>query len=190
MNTACPTKPALRLLMRRRRAELAAAHPDHARRLAALADSLPLARGAAIGGYCALAGEADPILLLRVLHQAGHPVVLPRMQGGEAPLAFHRHEEGWELRRGPYGIYEPDEQAPLLRPDLVLVPLLAFDARGQRLGYGGGFYDRTLLALRRSAPVCAIGVAFAGQEVEAVASEPFDQPLDGVLTEEGFRRFA
>ena len=183
-------KQVLRPLMRKRRAALAAAHPDHARRLAAHAGDLPLSSGAAVGGYCALPGEADPAALLARLRQTGHPIGLPRMCGAKAPLAFHRHEEGCPLQQGPYGIYEPQAHAPRLRRRFILVPLLAFDAKGHRVGYGGGFYDRTLQALRRGGRVCAVGVAFAGQEVEAIASEDFDEPLDGVLTEAGFRRFS
>ena len=183
-------KQLLRSLMRKRRAELAAALPDHSLQLVTHAAALPLSSGAAVGGYCALSGEADPAPLLRWLRRAGHPVGLPRMDGAKAPLVFHRHEEGWPLQQGPYGISEPEARSPRLHPVLVLVPLLAFDAQGHRVGYGGGFYDRTLRALRQSGRICAVGVAFAGQEVEAIASEGFDEPLDGVLTEAGFRRFS
>jgi 5-formyltetrahydrofolate cyclo-ligase len=190
MIDASHAKQLQRALMRKRRAELAAALPDHSWRLVTQAGALPLASGAAVGGYCALPDEADPTSLLRWLRQAGHPVGLPRMEGSKAPLAFHRHEEGWPLQQGPYGISEPEAGSPRLLPALLLVPLLAFDAAGHRLGYGGGFYDRTLRALRQSSQICAIGVAFAGQEVETIASEPFDEPLDGVLTEAGFRWFS
>jgi 5-formyltetrahydrofolate cyclo-ligase len=190
MIDASHAKQHLRTLMRKRRAALASALPDHSRLLVTHASALPLSVGAAVGGYCALPGEADPAALLRWLHHAGHPVGLPRMDGAKAPLAFHRHEEGWPLQRGPYGISEPEAGSPRLRPELVLVPLLAFDAEGHRLGYGGGFYDRTLRALRQSGHVCAIGVAFAGQEVETIVTEGFDEPLDGVLTEAGFRQFS
>ncbi len=190
MVDACHAKQVLRALMRKRRARLAAALPDHARLLAAHVGALPLSSGAAVGGYCALPGEADPAPLLMRLRQTGHPIGLPRMCGAMAPLAFHRHEEGWPLRRGPHGIYEPEARSPGLRPALVLVPLLAFDAKGHRVGYGGGFYDRTLQALRRGGRICAVGGAFAGQEVDAITSEGFDEPLDGVLTEAGFRPFS
>ena len=190
MIDASHAKQALRALMRRRRAAFAAAIPDHARLLATHAATLPVSSGASVGGYCTLPGEADPAPLLRQLRQTGHPICLPRMGGAKAPLVFHRHEEGWPLRRGPYGVYEPDASSPRLRPALVLVPLLAFDAQGHRVGYGGGFYDRTLQVLRQGGTVCAVGVAFAGQEVKAIASEGFDEPLDGVLTEAGFRQFS
>jgi len=87
------------------------------------------------------------------------------------------------METGPFGIQEPTAAAPVLRPDLLLVPLLAFDRSGHRLGYGGGFYDRTLRALRADGAVLAVGIAYAGQEVDAVPVAEYDQPLNWIVTE-------
>jgi 5-formyltetrahydrofolate cyclo-ligase len=91
--------------------------------------------------------------------------------------------------QGACGVYEPSPAAPAVIPEGVLVPLLAFDAVGYRLGYGGGYYDRTLAFLRRTGRVLAIGVAYAGQEMTTLPREAHDAPLDMVLTERGIRRF-
>jgi 5-formyltetrahydrofolate cyclo-ligase len=94
------------------------------------------------------------------------------------------------MRVHAYGVTEPQFESEIVTPAVVLVPLLAFDATGYRLGYGGGFYDRTIEALRAIRPIEAIGIAYAGQEVAAVPRDDHDQRLDAVVTEEGFRRFA
>ena len=89
-----------------------------------------------------------------------------------------------------FGMREPNPDAEAVRPGVVLVPLLAFEARGHRLGYGAGHYDRTLKGLRAEGPVRAIGLAFAGQEVDRLPTHDGDQPLDAILTERGYREFA
>ena len=95
------------------------------------------------------------------------------------------------MEPGGFGTSVPGAARPVVFPDFMLVPLLAFDARGFRLGYGGGYYDRTIAASRAARrPLAAIGVGFADQEMEAVPVEPFDQPLDGVATERGYRAIA
>lgn len=182
-------KKTLRAELRTCRAALAAAMPDHAARLGGHAAALTLPEGAIVGGYMALVGEADPALLMVQLARRGHQLALPRVTGKHAPLVFHTYEPGGELGPGAYGIAEPDPASPILEPHVLLVPLLGFDGAGRRLGYGGGYYDRTLEALRARNPVLAIGIAYAGQEVEALPAEPFDMPLDAVLTEAGLRRF-
>ena len=182
-------KTNIRAEARARRAALAAAMPGHAARLAAHAAALALADGAIVGGYMALSGEADPSMLMARLAASGHSLAVPRVTGRNSPLVFHRYDAGTALAPGAYGIGEPDAAAPVLTPHVLLVPLLAFDAAGRRLGYGGGYYDRTLAGLRADGPVTAIGIAYAGQEVASLPAEPFDQPLDAVLTEAGLRRF-
>jgi 5-formyltetrahydrofolate cyclo-ligase len=174
-------KTALRLEARSRRKALAAAMPDFATRLAAHADALPLRPGTIVGAYHALADEADPALLLAALVERGHHIAFPRVATKDAPLEFHRIPDGDMLRAGAYGIAEPAAHFPVVTPDLLLVPLLAFDARRHRLGYGGGFYDRTIAALN----VPAIGIAYAGQQVSSLPAEPHDRTLDGILTEHG-----
>lgn len=187
--TLASEKQTLRAALRARRKALAAAVPDHAALLGGLAPMLDLPDGAVIGGYMALSGEADPTILMAQLAARGYRLAVPRVAGKHAPLSFHAYAPGHELAPGAYGIAEPDPAAPRLDPHVLLVPLLGFDAAGRRLGYGGGYYDRTLEALRAQGPVQAIGIAYAGQEVAVLPTESFDMPLDAVLTEKGIKRF-
>ncbi len=182
-------KTQLRQRARARRAQLAAAVPDFARRLAAHATALDIPRGSLIGAYAALPGEADPRLLVDALSAKGCEFALPRVRSKGLPLVFHRWQPGQTLTPGVFGIPEPDARWPVAHPEILLVPLLAFDARGHRLGYGGGYYDRTLEALRAKSPVRAIGVAYAGQETGSIPDENHDHLLDTVVTEQGVRRF-
>jgi 5-formyltetrahydrofolate cyclo-ligase len=162
---------------------------------AAVADSLQhevsIAEGAAIAGYWPLVGEFDPRPALLRFAAAGHPIGLPRMIAWRAPLAFHLWRPDDVLVPGRFKVMEPSAAAPEIAPEVLLVPLLGFDRRGNRLGHGAGFYDRTLqqLRARRPAPL-AIGVAFAAQELAEVPAGPDDQPLDLVVTEEGVLRCA
>jgi 5-formyltetrahydrofolate cyclo-ligase len=178
-------KSELRHEARERRAALAAAQPDFAQALATHADALPMTPGMIVGGYHALSSEADPALLLRALVERGHHVAFPRVIAKGARLAFHRVPDGEMLRTGAWGIQEPAAHFPLAEPDLLLVPLLAFDAAGHRLGYGGGFYDRTIAALK----VPAFGIGFAAQEMASLPVEAHDMALSGILTEHGLKRF-
>jgi 5-formyltetrahydrofolate cyclo-ligase len=180
MDTAV-AKSALRQEARARRKALAAAQPDFARLLAAQADALPLKPGMIVGAYHALPDEADPALLLAALVERGAHIAFPRVAAKNQPLEFHRIPDGEMLRAGAYGIKEPASHFPSAKPDLLLVPLLAFDGRRHRLGTGGGFYDRTLELLN----VPAIGIAYAGQQVSSLPAEPQDMALDGILTERG-----
>jgi 5-formyltetrahydrofolate cyclo-ligase len=180
------SKAVLRQQARIRRAQLAAACPDFAARLAGHAAALPLAAGSIVGAYHALPDEADPALLLQALVALGHHIAFPRVVAKGAPLEFHRVPDGEILRAGTYGIHEPAAHFPRATPDALLVPLLAFDASGHRLGYGGGFYDRTISQLG----VPAIGIAWAGQEVASLPHQPHDMALDFILTEHGRKRFS
>ena len=149
------------------------------------AESLAIAKGTVVGGYHALSDEADPALLLERLVELGCHIAFPRVAGKGLPLEFHRVPDGEVLAPGAFGIHEPMDIWPRAAPQLLLVPLLAFDAQGHRLGYGGGFYDRTIALLK----VPAIGVAFVGQQVPALPADDHDMILDGVLTENGLTRF-
>ena len=177
-------KIVLRKQARQRRKALA--HPDIGAALAAHASVLGLSPGAIVGGYHALPEEADPALLLAALAAQGCRIVFPRIAARDMPLDFHLLPDGEDLKPGAFGIHEPLAHWPVVTPDLLLVPLLAFDAMGHRLGFGGGFYDRTLDVLGAR----AIGVAYAGQEVESVAQEAHDMKLDAILTEQGLRAFS
>jgi 5-formyltetrahydrofolate cyclo-ligase len=118
---------------------------------------------------------------------AGATLALPRLQGPDRPLAFLTWRPDQTLRPGEFGLSEPELGAQSVRPKLVLVPLLAFDRAGHRVGWGKGYYDRTLAALRSDgAPLLAVGLAFAVQEVEHVPAGPSDAPLDAVVTEGGW----
>ena len=154
--------------------------------IACHAEALPIQTGSIVGGYHALPDEADPALLLERLVELGCHIAYPRVAGKNLPLEFHRVPDGEVLAPGAFGIREPLDSWPRAKPDLLLVPLLAFDASGQRLGYGGGFYDRTLAKWN----VPAIGIAYAGQEVASLPSAPHDRTLDMILTEQGLRRFS
>jgi 5-formyltetrahydrofolate cyclo-ligase len=181
---ASPNKSELRKAARLKRSVLASSNIAAA--LAAYAIQLKLAPGAIVGGYHALPEEADPHLLLQALVARRCHIAFPRIAGKGSPLEFHLVPDGEVLRPGAYGIAEPLAHWPRVMPDLLLVPLLAFDHRGHRLGYGGGFYDRTLAVLR----VRAIGIAYAGQAVASLPAETHDMALDGVLTEQGLKEFS
>ena len=138
--------------------------------------------GDVVAGFWPMGGELDVRPLLRALAARGHVVALPRTPRRGSPLVFHAHDLAAPLEAGPFGTSQPSADAPVVRPDFVLVPLLAFDRRGGRLGYGGGYYDRTLDALPAA---YRLGIAYAAQEVPAVPAGPFDVPLDAVATEAG-----
>ncbi|GAA0526219.1 5-formyltetrahydrofolate cyclo-ligase [Rhizomicrobium palustre] len=166
----------------------ALARPEHGARLAAFASELPISSGV-VSGYCACRSEADPKALMAALASRGLHLALPVIVQKAAPLRFHRWQEGDELVLHRFGVAEPLPTADIVEPDVLLVPLLAFDDAGYRLGYGGGFYDRTLAALRAKKPITAIGIAYAGQRIDHLPRDAYDQRLDAVLTEEGLTRF-
>ena len=132
--------------------------------------------------YWPLGDELDPLPLLTQLHSLGHKMVLPVMLGAGKPLVFRRWQPGDQLQDAGFGTKEPLDDQPQLEPDVILAPLLAFDQQGYRLGYGGGFYDRTLDQLRQHKQVKVFGLAFAEQEVSRVVRGQYDQALDGMVT--------
>jgi 5-formyltetrahydrofolate cyclo-ligase len=182
-------KQHLRDEARGRRAVLAAECPDFAARVAEHVAALAIPRGSLVGAYVAMAGEADPHLILKTLALADCSFAFPRVAAKRRPLEFHHWNPSRELVRSAFGVLEPALDWPPARPRILLVPMLAFDADGYRLGYGGGFYDMTLGVLRAHGEIRAIGVAFAGQEVAALPREAHDQRLDMVVTEGGIRSF-
>ena len=127
--------------------------------------------------------EIDTRPLLGKLAGEGWTTALPIVIALGEPLIFRRWLPGEPTVPGVWDIPRPADEAPLLEPDVLLVPLMAFDRKGYRLGYGGGFYDRTLSLLRAKKPITAIGVAYAAQEVDSVPHDAHDQPLDFVMTE-------
>lgn len=168
-----------------RRARAHASNPLAGDTLAAVFPADLLWPGGIVAGYAPFRTEIDPRPLMRRLARLGARVALPvtPMRGTEAPLSFREVDPERAPAPGRYGIAEPDAACPTVEPDLVLVPLLAFDRGGRRLGYGAGWYDRTLADLRARRPTPAIGLAYAAQEVERVPTDPHDVPLDGVCTE-------
>jgi 5-formyltetrahydrofolate cyclo-ligase len=123
--------------------------------------------------------------MLARLDSEGWITSLPVVRAERQPLVFRKWAPGEPTVPGVWSIPMPPEDAPEVEPDVLLVPLLAYDALGYRLGYGGGFYDRTLAALRQRKPITAIGVGYVAQELPQVPHGPMDQKLDYVLTEDG-----
>jgi 5-formyltetrahydrofolate cyclo-ligase len=136
-----------------------------------------------ISGFMPLKNEINPLPLLQKLAEAGARLALPAIAGRGKPLIMRAWEFGAPLDRGQWGIREPKPDAPEVEPDILLVPLLAFDRAGYRLGYGAGYYDMTIHRLRGLKPVTAVGIAFAAQEVPKIPTTPRDERLDLVLTE-------
>lgn len=167
-----------------RRAEAFAAGQGQAAEI--LADFLAPHKGKVLSGYMPMRSEIDPLPAMAV-HQG--PVGVPVIVAKATPLRFREWSPGCKLVEGTFKALVPEEGA-WLEPEVVIVPMLAWDRRGYRLGYGGGFYDRTLELLRARGRVLAVGFAFAAQEVEAVPTDAFDQRLDAVVTEKGVTVFA
>lgn len=164
-------------LDRRRRAHAAAAPGAAAR----LSEVLAGYRGVPLAGYMAIRTEIDPLPAMEEAAAHG-PVSVPVIEAPGLPLRFARWEPGCAMVDGPFGARVP--AAPdWITPEIVIVPLVAFDAQGGRLGYGGGFYDRTLEQLRARRATLAIGFAYDAQEAAALPIEPTDQPLDLLVTE-------
>jgi 5-formyltetrahydrofolate cyclo-ligase len=144
---------------------------------------LPPVSGSVVSGFLPFRTEINVLPLLSRLSGEGWTLALPVVVGKGVPLLFRAWRHGEATTPGVWGIPVPVETAEEVLPDVLLVPLLNFDRQGFRLGYGGGFYDRTLSKLRGLKDIVAIGVAYAAQEVDAVPRGPYDQPLEWVMTE-------
>jgi len=151
--------------------------------IAARAFPLTLAPGTIVSGFMPLKNEINPLPLMRKLADAGARLALPVVVGRGKPLVMRGWQWGEPLVAGVRGIREPAPEAPEVQPDILLVPLLAFDRGGHRIGYGAGYYDLTIAQSRARKPIVAVGIAFAAQEVETVPRTAFDAQLDLVLTE-------
>lgn len=143
------------------------------------------APGSVISGFSAFGEELDPALLMARLAEEGHTLALPVMVAKAQPLIFRTWKPGDPMKEAMWGIMEPRDEAPLAEPDVLLVPLLAFDERGYRVGYGGGFYDRTIAGLRAKKPVLTVGLALDELKVASVPTDQYDERLDWVLTPSG-----
>ncbi len=179
-------KDRLRVRAKAARVAAARANPRAAEHLARqLLQNLPIPRGAVVSGFWPLPGEIDLRPVLTALHQRGCSLVLPVMQGAGKPLLFRAWAPGDQLLAAGFGTQEPAPDQPMRTPEVLLVPLLAFDRCGFRLGYGGGFYDRTLAELAARGHAVAVGIAYAGQEVESVPHDERDQRLQWIVTDVG-----
>jgi 5-formyltetrahydrofolate cyclo-ligase len=183
-------KAALRLKARAARAAI-----DDSDRASAAADAarhfltgVALDADEIVAAYWPIREELDVKPLLGQLMDRGQPVCLPVVRGEEEPLDMRLWEQGTPLYPSGFGTLAPADDAPRVVPHVVIMPLLGFDAVGTRLGYGGGYYDRTLAAL--GSPVRLIGFAFAVQELPTVPRAAHDRPLDSIVTECGVRHFA
>ena len=179
-------KARLRGEMRLLRRELLKETPEAARRAALKLPVSRFARVSIVGAYCVQGTELDPGPTLAAILELGQgriQAALPVSETKDAPLRFRLWREDQPLVPDAYGIPAPPPSAPEVQPNLVLAPVLAFDRRGGRLGQGGGHSDRTIALLRRQRPVFVLGLAFAGQEVEAVPLGRYDQRLDAIVTE-------
>jgi 5-formyltetrahydrofolate cyclo-ligase len=140
--------------------------------------------------YHPAGAEFDPACVAEKLAALGWTLTLPFCRAPDEAMVFRRHAKGERLAPDGAGMLSPPSSAEVLRPDLIIAPVLAFDAHGYRLGQGGGYYDRTLDAMRQTGPApLVVGLAYAGQEVEAVPIGDHDQRLDAILNETGYRHF-
>jgi 5-formyltetrahydrofolate cyclo-ligase len=169
---------ARRAAFARRKLAFDALGPDHAGHLA---DVLALHAGKVLAGYMPMRTEISPLAAMRA-HAVTGAVGVPVIQGKGLALRFARWTPDAAMVAGEFGAQVPGH-LEWLEPEVLIVPLVAFDRRGGRLGYGGGFYDRTLAGLRARGPVLAVGFAFGAQEAEALPLEATDQPLDLIVTE-------
>jgi 5-formyltetrahydrofolate cyclo-ligase len=142
-----------------------------------------IAPGIIVSGFMPMKSEINPIPLLRKLSEAGAHLALPAIAGRGKPLIMRAWSFGAALKSGQWGIREPGPEAPEVAPDILLVPLACFDRAGHRIGYGAGYYDMTIAALRARKPTLAVGIAFAAQEIAQVPASERDERLDLVLTE-------
>lgn len=188
MSVASPAdaKPVLRrAMLERRRAAHRAIGAEAARAVAdfVLAEVDP--KGKNIAGYWPLGDELDSRPALEALAAAGAQVALPVVAGQGHALIFRQWKPGDLLESGPFGTMHPSPRSAVICPHVLLVPLVAFDLEGHRLGYGAGYYDRTIAAFRREGQVTAIGLGYDVQRVDTVYADSHDQVLDGIITNSG-----
>jgi 5-formyltetrahydrofolate cyclo-ligase len=172
-----------RTVLARREALPVAARVAAAEALAARGLPIEVPQGAIVSVYSPLKSEISPVPLMRRLAEAGAKLALPVVVGRGHPLTMRAWAFGEALGSGVWGIREPKPEAPEVFPDILVVPLVAFDRAGYRLGYGAGYYDMTIARLRGIKKISAIGIAFAAQEVAELPKNEHDEKLDFVLTE-------
>ncbi len=180
-------KAVLRTLAARNRVPLAAGNPSSADDLVGQLDLVLQRCGTGVyAAYLPIRSELSPLPLVAALLSRGIATAMPVTPEPGNPLTFYRWSPGMRLDDGPYGTKQPPENGEYVVPDVILAPMLAFDEGCRRLGYGGGFYDRTIAGIRNSGhQVIAIGIAFSGQRVDKVPTGPYDMVLDAVWTPDG-----
>jgi 5-formyltetrahydrofolate cyclo-ligase len=151
--------------------------------IAARALPVEVTPGAIVAAFMPMKTEINPLPLLRKFAQAGAQLALPCIDGRGRPLVMRAWKFGDDFKAGQWGIREPVPEAPQIYPDILIVPLACFDRAGHRVGYGAGYYDMTIHALRAKKKINAIGIAFAAQEIAKVPATEHDERLDLVLTE-------
>jgi 5-formyltetrahydrofolate cyclo-ligase len=171
--------------LERREALPAAERQAAAETIAARPFPVPIKLGVIMSGFMPLKSEISPLPLLRKLADAGATLALPVVAGRGKPLIMRSYAFGQALDEGQWGIREPKPDAPEVDPDILIVPLAAFDRNGHRIGYGAGYYDMTINRLRSIKPVVAVGISYAAQEIPEVPATARDARLDLVLTEQG-----
>ena len=177
-------KHVLRQRMKGERRAAAKTRPDAGRHAARnLMQSVNIPGGAIVALYYPIKDELDTEPLAAALTENNVAIVLPVTGERKAPLIFRSYKPGDNLIPGAYGEKIPGENASIVSPTIIVTPLLAFTRVGGRLGYGGGYYDRTLAASRKAGDVLAVGYAYGAQEVDALPLSPLDQPLDWIVTE-------
>jgi 5-formyltetrahydrofolate cyclo-ligase len=144
---------------------------------------VPVTAETVVSGFSPMKSEINPIPLIRKLSNAGAQLALPVIVGRGKPLIMRAWKFGDPFKAGQWGIREPVAEAPEVYPDILIVPLAAFDRHGHRIGFGAGYYDMTINALRAKKKVTAIGIAFAAQEISRVPATERDARLDLMLTE-------
>jgi 5-formyltetrahydrofolate cyclo-ligase len=167
----------------RRDALLADERAAAAEAIAARRFPVTVTTGMIVSGFSPMKTEINPLPLMRKAVQLGARLALPAIAARGKPLIMRAYAFGDELARGQWGIREPKADAPEVAPDILIVPLAAFDRSGHRIGYGAGYYDMTINALRAKKRVIAMGIAFAAQEITSVPATERDARLDFVLTE-------
>lgn len=176
------------------RKRASAENPDAGERLrdhiVANAVQLGLSLPYHVSAFLPIGSEIDTLPTMRALADMGHVTALPVVMGKGQPLIFRKWFVGEKLVPAAFGTSEPQPSEPEIIPDVILAPMLAFDSDGYRLGYGGGFYDRTIEKLEQAGPVTTIGIAFSAQRVDTVPRGPHDKPLQWIATESGLIKTA
>ena len=181
-------KAALRRQLLLKRQEIVRHGAQAGYRLAVMARTLPIEPSAVIAGYLPMMDEFDILPMLRAFADNGHVIAMPQVVAPAMPLIFRAWEPGDPVEKGLFNTRQPLASAPLVEPTVYFIPLLGFDRRGHRLGYGGGYYDRTLQEARSKRTIIAFGVGYRGLEVPHIPTDSHDVRLQGIVTEVEFIR--